>query len=104
MAKAPGNRAPPGSGAAPRKPAAPRKAAAPRKPAAPRTRTAAPVQAPGGWLSRFRGRGPSWIGVAVIVLAILVILPVAAAVIGDIWAVILGVLVGGFALGRATSR
>jgi hypothetical protein len=55
-------------------------------------------------MSGFRGRGPSWLAVAVIVLAVLVFLPVAAAVIGDIWALILAVLVGGFALGRATSR
>ena len=42
--------------------------------------------------------------VAMIVLSLLVILPIAAAVLGDIWAVILGALVGGFALGRATAR
>jgi hypothetical protein len=35
---------------------------------------------------------------------VLVILPIAAAVLGDIWAVILGALVGGFALGRSTAR
>jgi hypothetical protein len=104
MAKAPSGKASPGRTGAARKPAAPGKTAAPRKSSAPRARSAAPPPPAGGWLSGFRGRGPSWLAVAVIVLAVLVILPVAAAVIGDIWAVILAVLVGGFALGRATSR
>jgi len=55
------------------------------------------------WRARIFG-GASWTGVAVIVLSFLVILPIAAAVLGDIWAVILAALVGGFALGRATAR
>ena len=81
--------------------AAPRKALAPRKPAA---RGKLPAALPAGWAARLRGRGPSWLGVAMIVLSLLVILPIAAAVLGDIWAVILAALVGGFALGRATAR
>jgi hypothetical protein len=57
-----------------------------------------------GLETRAWGGGPSWLGVAIIVLSVLVILPIAAAVLGDIWAVILGALIGGFALGRATAR
>lgn len=83
--------------------ATPRKMPAPRKSSAPRTKAAAAAP-PGRWGARVWGGGPSWIGVAVIVLALLVILPIAAAVLGDIWAVILGALIGGFALGRATAR
>jgi hypothetical protein len=55
-------------------------------------------------VTRLWSGGPSWIGVLVIVVSVLVVLPIAAAVLGDIWAVILGALIGGFALGRATAR
>ena len=94
--------------AAARRPAAqgpkPRaKSAAPRKPRAPRGAggkgTFQEGMATPAW-----GGGPSWLGVAIIVLAALVLLPIAAAVLGDIWAVVLGALIGGFALGRATAR
>ena len=98
MAKAP-NRPDPASGTpAPRraKPAAPRKAAAPRG--------AGKAAFKAGMAQRAWGGGPSWLAVAVIVLAALVLLPIAAAVLGDVWAVVLGALVGGFALGRATAR
>lgn len=84
----------------------PRPAARPRAKAAPR-----PARAPRGkgairqgLTRRAWGGGPSWLGVALLVLAVLVILPIAAAVLGDVWAVILGALLGGFALGRATAR
>ncbi|WP_426958768.1 hypothetical protein [Muricoccus radiodurans] len=45
-----------------------------------------------------------WLAIGVIVLAVLVILPVIAAVVGEIWALLIGTLLGGFALGRATLR
>ena len=97
MANAPAGKPSGKSGAGPRKMPAPRKSAGPRAKAGP----AAPASR---WAARVWGGGPSWVGVAVIVLALLVILPIAAAVLGDIWAVILGALIGGFALGRATAR
>ncbi|SHK09497.1 hypothetical protein SAMN02745194_04163 [Roseomonas rosea] len=108
MSKAPAGKA----GATPRKPAPAR--------AQPRAQAQASAQSSGrgkggagsraaagaaraaGWRARLLG-GTSWTGVAVIVLTLLVILPIAAAVLGDIWAVIIGALVGGFALGRATA-
>ena len=85
-----------------------------RAPPRPRARPATPrkPRAAGAAKGAFRkgmersawGGGPSWLAVAVLVLAVLVILPIAAAVLGDIWAVVVGALVGGFALGRATAR
>jgi hypothetical protein len=77
--------------------AAPRKAA-PRKPAA-RGKGGSRGMMRAAWIG-----GPSWLAVAVIVLVVLVVLPVAAAVLGDVWAVVLAALAGGFALGRATAR
>ncbi|MBP0445602.1 hypothetical protein J8J14_12530 [Roseomonas sp. SSH11] len=97
MSKAPAGKA----GAAPRKPAASRPAIS-GKAASPRKGSRSGAAGALGWRSRL-ARGPSWIGVALIVLAVLVILPIVAAVLGDIWAVILAALVGGFALGRATA-
>ena len=97
MAKAP-NRSDPAAGTpSPRraKPAAPRKAA-------PRGSGKAAFKQ--GMARRVWGGGPSWLAVIVLVLTALVILPIAAAVLGDVWAVVLGALVGGFALGRATAR
>ncbi len=44
-----------------------------------------------------------WIAIAVILFAVLVGLPVIAAVMGEIWAMLLGALLAGFALGRATA-
>ncbi|MBI0534237.1 hypothetical protein D9599_01435 [Roseomonas sp. KE2513] len=97
MAKAPNRPDPAAGGPSPRraKPAAPRKAA-------PRGAGKAAFKA--GMAGRAWGGGPSWLAVIVIVLAALVILPIAAAVLGDVWAVVLGALIGGFALGRATAR
>ena len=84
----------------------PRPAARPRAKAAPRQ--ARPPRGKGairqGMARQAWGGGPSWLAVALLVLAVLVILPIAAAVLGDVWAVILGALLGGFALGRATAR
>ncbi|MBP0493557.1 hypothetical protein [Roseomonas indoligenes] len=94
-AKAPVGKAP--GGPKPARPRSPAKAKSAAKP-----RAAAFPVARGGWLSRLFG-GASWLGVAVIVLSVLVLLPIAAAVLGDIWAVIIGALIGGFALGRATA-
>ncbi|WP_376089692.1 hypothetical protein ACE7GA_18445 [Roseomonas sp. CCTCC AB2023176] len=45
-----------------------------------------------------------WIAVLVILFAVLVGLPIIAAVFGEVWALILGATLGGFALGRATAR
>jgi hypothetical protein len=84
-------KAPARAGAAPRK-------APPRRPPGGKGRIRQ------GLATRAWGGGPSWLGVVIIVLTVLVILPIAAAVLGDIWAVILGALVGGFALGRSTAR
>ncbi|WP_338661886.1 hypothetical protein VQH23_16850 [Pararoseomonas sp. SCSIO 73927] len=92
-------KAPPG----PVRPARPRAKPPAKAKAAARPRAAAFPPAGGGWLPRLFG-GASWLGVAVIVLSVLVLLPIAAAVLGDIWAVILGAVIGGFALGRATAR
>ncbi|MCR0984723.1 hypothetical protein [Roseomonas populi] len=100
--RAAGAPAKPPAGPKPARPRVPTKAPAKPK-AAGKPRTAAFPAARGGWLARLFG-GASWLGVAVIVLSILVILPIAAAVLGDIWAVILAALIGGFALGRATAR
>lgn len=98
MAKAPAGKA---GAPNPRKPS-PARAPARGKGGAGRRAGAALAGRAAGWRARLRA-GPSWVGVAVIVLAILVILPIVAAVVGEIWAVILAALVGGFALGRATA-
>ncbi|MFC0384740.1 hypothetical protein [Muricoccus vinaceus] len=100
MAKSPPGprRAQPDDAARPRT-----KPAATRKPRAPRAASGrGTIQQ--GLARRAWGGGPSWLAVLVLVVAILVILPIAAAVLGEVWAVIIGALVGGFALGRATAR
>jgi hypothetical protein len=101
MSKAPAGKA----GATPRKPS-PARARAPArgKPGGAGPRFGTGMARAASWRARLLGGGPSWVGVAVIVLAVLIILPIAAAVLGDIWAVIIGALIGGFALGRATAR
>lgn len=45
-----------------------------------------------------------WLAVAVIVVVLLVGIPLAVALVGDLGALLLLVGVGGFALGRATAR
>jgi len=105
MSKPP-NARPAGAKPAASKPA--RAGAAPRK-AAPRKAVGGKAAGGKGKIrqglaARAWGGGPSWLGVVIIVLAVMVILPIAAAVVGDIWAVIIAALLGGFALGRSTAR
>ncbi|MDB5380592.1 MAG: hypothetical protein JWO26_224 [Rhodospirillales bacterium] len=51
-----------------------------------------------------RVRGVRWWAVAAIAATVLIGLPLAHAFIGELGAVLLGTFIGGFALGRATSR
>ncbi|MDB5315401.1 MAG: hypothetical protein JWO24_1245 [Rhodospirillales bacterium] len=51
-----------------------------------------------------RTPGVRWWAVAAIAATVLIGLPLAHAFIGELGAVLLGTFIGGFALGRATSR
>ncbi|MFC7552533.1 hypothetical protein ACFQU7_10065 [Pseudoroseomonas wenyumeiae] len=74
---------------------------------------------PGGARGSGKGRAPKrserfrlwlallprhWLAVAVIVVVLLIGIPLAVALVGDLGALLLLVGVGGFALGRATAR
>jgi len=92
--------APPGSRPASSKPAA---ASRPARPAA--RRVAKPRGKPAGRVRLWLALLPRhWLAVGVIVLVLIVGIPLAHAMVGDLGALLLLTGIGGFALGRATAK
>lgn len=71
--------------------------------AAPRAKPAA-RRSSGGRKPQAAPRGVRWWAVAAVVASVLIGLPLAHAFLGELGAILLGTFLGGFALGRATSR